>query len=127
MLFEILVDFFKLFLSLSLILGEIVLLLQLVPEFKFTYEVRKHFVCVLESLMQVWISIDTLHFVPVGVDQELILVDVLRHADASEDHVNQTLSFRLIKTFFQRGKVCQESIIWSNLQAFEILASNKLH
>lgn len=99
-LFKILVDFFKLFLSLSLILGEIVLLLQLVPEFKFTYEVRKHFVCVYKSLMQVWISIDTLHFVPVGVNQELVLVNVLRHADASEDHVNQALSLCLIKTFF---------------------------
>ena len=100
MLFEIFVDFFKLFLGLGLILGEIVLLLELVPKFKFANEVREHFVGGLESLVQVWICVDTLHFVPVGVNQELILVNVLWHADASKDHVNQALSLRLIKTFF---------------------------
>jgi hypothetical protein len=114
-LFQVFVDFFKLFLCLSLILGEVVLLLKLVPEFKFTNEVGKHFVCVTESLVEVWIGIDTLHLMLVGVNQELVLVNVLWHADASEDHVNQVLSLCLIETFFQRGKVCQESIVWSYL------------
>ena len=90
-LLEALIDFFKLFLSLSLVGSEIILLLQFVPYLQLINKICEETIHLIEPSGQVGLLKNILNLVSRNVDQELVSVDILRQSKGGQQHVNEIL------------------------------------
>jgi hypothetical protein len=55
------------------------------------------------------------------IDQKLIRVNILRHANTSQDHMDKLLDLSSVIASLKSTQVLHKSLIGSNFEAFEIL------
>lgn len=63
---------------------------------------------------------------PRRIYQELIRVNILRHTDAGQDHMDELLNFCCVIASFKCAQVLNKSFIRSNFEAFKVLLFEKL-
>ena len=115
MLLEALIDFLEFLLSLRLVGPEIILLLEFVPDLKFVHKVCEETIDLLHPVSQVWLLVNFLDLVTSDVHQELVGVNVLRHSEASQKHVDEVLHQARVERAFDELQVSYELLVLCHL------------
>ena len=107
-LLERVVNLFQLFLGLGLVLFEVVLLLELGPQFDLVHEVSKNVGCQLQALAYSFSLVGLLQIMFVLLDEESVRINILRQADTSQELVNEPVGVWRLEVAIQQLEVSDE-------------------